>query len=169
MRRATSRSSWWSTRRNTACSARTASANHPWLRQRRPLPTPSTTPLACGFRTCRLLARRCWPRSRAPAKGGPAMKSFELYEPTSVKDAVGMLDKFGATSKLLGGGSDLIGGVMKDWVTGKGMPIPVQVVDLTTIPDLKGINIGSDGIHIGATTTLSEIAEHADLGKSVPL
>ena len=64
------------------------------------------------------------------------MKSFELYEPTTVKDAVGMLDKFGATGKALGGGSDLVGGIMKDWVTGKGMPIPVQVVDLTTIPDL---------------------------------
>src|SRR5579859_7647513 len=97
------------------------------------------------------------------------MKSFELYEPTTVQDAVGMLDKFGATSKLVGGGSDLIGGIMKDWVTGKGMPIPVQVVDLTTIPNLKGINLGSDGAHIGATTTLSEIIEHADLQKTYPL
>src|SRR5262245_34477940 len=97
------------------------------------------------------------------------MKSFELYEPTTVKDAVGMLDKFGATGKALGGGSDLIGGVMKDWVTGKGMPIPVQVVDLTTIPDLKGIKVGSDGAHIGATTTLTDIVEHADLQKSYPL
>ena len=90
------------------------------------------------------------------------MKSFELYEPTTVNDAVGMLDKFGATSKLIGGGSDLIGGIMKDWVTGKGMPIPVQVVDLTTIPDLKGIKLGSDGAHIGATTTLTDVIEHAD-------
>ena len=52
------------------------------------------------------------------------MKSFELYEPTTVQEAVGLLDKFGATGKALGGGSDLIGGVMKDWVTGKGMPLP---------------------------------------------
>src|SRR5579859_7618890 len=97
------------------------------------------------------------------------MKSFELYEPTTVSDAVGMLDKFGATSKLIGGGSDLVGGIMKDWVVGKGMPYPVQVVDLTTIPDLKGIKVGSDGAHIGATTTLSEIIEHADLQKTFPL
>ena len=97
------------------------------------------------------------------------MKSFELYEPTTVQEAVGLLDKFGATSKALGGGSDLIGGVMKDWVTGKGMPLPVQVVDLTTIPDLKGINVGSDGAHIGDTTTLSEIIENKDLQQSFPL
>jgi xanthine dehydrogenase YagS FAD-binding subunit len=97
------------------------------------------------------------------------MKSFELYEPTTVQEAVGLLDKFGATGKALGGGSDLLGGVMKDWVTGKGMPLPTQVVDLTTIPDLKGITVGSDGAHIGATTTLSEIIEHKDLQQSFPL
>src|ERR671936_798647 len=97
------------------------------------------------------------------------MKSFELYEPTTVQEAVGLLDKFGATGKALGGGSDLIGGVMKDWVTGKGMPLPTQVVDLTTIPDLKGIKVGSDGAHIGATTTLSEIIEHKDLQQIFPL
>ena len=97
------------------------------------------------------------------------MKSFELYEPTTVQEAVGLLDRFGATGKALGGGSDLIGGVMKDWVTGKGMPLPVQVVDLTTIPDLKGIKVGSDGAHIGATTTLSEIIENKDLQQSFPL
>src|SRR5918912_300837 len=97
------------------------------------------------------------------------MKSFELYEPTTVQEAVGLLDKFGATGKALGGGSDLITGVMKDWVTGKGMPLPVQIVDLTTIPDLKGIKLGSDGAHIGATTTLSEIVEHGDLQQQFPL
>src|SRR5919201_1042143 len=97
------------------------------------------------------------------------MKSFELYEPTTVQEAVGLLDKFGATGKALGGGSDLLGGVMKDWVTGKGMPLPVQVVDLTTIPDLKGIKVGADGAHIGATTTLSEIIEHKDLQQTFPL
>jgi xanthine dehydrogenase YagS FAD-binding subunit len=97
------------------------------------------------------------------------MKSFELYEPTTVQEAVGLLDKFGATGKALGGGSDLIGGVMKDWVTGKGMPLPAQIVDLTTIPDLNGIKVGSDGAHIGATATLTDIIENKDLQQSFPL
>jgi xanthine dehydrogenase YagS FAD-binding subunit len=97
------------------------------------------------------------------------MKSYELYEPTTVAQAVGLLNQFGATGKALGGGSDLIGGIMKDWVQGKGQPIPVQVVDLTTIPELKGITVGADGAHIGATTTLAEIAEHRDLQTTFPL
>ncbi|HEY3063889.1 MAG TPA: xanthine dehydrogenase family protein subunit M [Chloroflexota bacterium] len=97
------------------------------------------------------------------------MKSFELYEPTTVSEAVGLLDKFGATGKALGGGSDLITGVMKDWVSGKGMPIPAQIVDLTTIKDLNTIKIGSDGAHIGATATLTDIIESSDLQKAYPL
>src|SRR6266849_1925884 len=97
------------------------------------------------------------------------MKSFELYEPTTVQQAVGLLNQFGATGKALGGGSDLVGGIMKDWVQGKGMPIPVQVVDLTTIPDLKGIKVGTDGARIGATTTLSEIIESKELQQTYPL
>src|SRR4030081_27624 len=97
------------------------------------------------------------------------MKSYELYEPTTVAQAVGLLNQYGATGKALGGGSDLIGGIMKDWVQGKGQPLPVQVVDLTTIPDLKGIKSGSDGIHIGATTTLTELIESADVQKAFPV
>jgi len=97
------------------------------------------------------------------------MKSFELYEPTTVSEAVSLLDKFGATGKVLGGGSDLVTGVMKDWVQGKGMPYPQQLVDLTTIKELSGIKVGSDGAHIGATTTLTDIIESKDLQQQVPL
>jgi xanthine dehydrogenase YagS FAD-binding subunit len=97
------------------------------------------------------------------------MKQFDLYEPTSISEATGFLNQFGAKAKVVAGGSDLLGGVMKDWVTGKGMPLPDQIIDLTTIPDLKGIKSGADGFHIGATTTLSEVIEHPDLSTKVPL
>src|SRR5919204_2505702 len=97
------------------------------------------------------------------------MKQFDLYEPTSVTEATGFLGQFGAKARVIGGGSDLLGGIMKDWVTGKGMPIPEQIIDLTTIPDLKGIKSGGDGYHIGANTTLSELIEHQELSTKVPL
>lgn len=97
------------------------------------------------------------------------MKQFDLYEPTSVGDATSLLTQFGPSSKLVAGGSDLLGGVMKDWVQGKGMPYPAQVIDLTTIPDLKGIKSGADGFHIGANTTLTEVIEHPDLTSQIPL
>jgi xanthine dehydrogenase YagS FAD-binding subunit len=97
------------------------------------------------------------------------MKQFDLFEPTSVSEATGFLSQFGAKARVVGGGSDLLGGIMKDWVTGKGMPLPDQIIDLTTIPDLKGIKSGADGFRIGATTTLSELMEDPDLAAKVPL
>ena len=87
------------------------------------------------------------------------MKSFELYEPKTVQEAVGLLTKLGAKAKVLAGGSDLVAGVMKDWVEGPGMPLPDALIDVTTIPQLKGIRTSQTGITIGANTTLSEIVE----------
>jgi len=97
------------------------------------------------------------------------MKQFDLYEPTSLSEATGLLNQFGAGAKVVAGGSDLLGGVMKDWVQGKGMPIPTQVIDLTTIPNLTGINVAGDGLHVGATTTLTDIIDHKDVQATWPL
>src|SRR5437870_9811624 len=97
------------------------------------------------------------------------MKAFDLHEPTSVAEAVGLLDTLGATVKILAGGSDIVGGIMKDWVTGKGMPLPSALVDITTIPELKGIKPSGNGLSLGSATTLTEIIESADVQKTIPL
>ena len=97
------------------------------------------------------------------------MKGFELYEPTTVPEAVNVLTKFGIKARPLGGGSDLVTGVMKDWVQGKGMPLPDALVDLTMIPELHGIKMAGDTLTIGATTTLTEIAESQDVVSRFPL
>jgi xanthine dehydrogenase YagS FAD-binding subunit len=75
----------------------------------------------------------------------------------------------GATGKVLAGGSDIVGGILKDWVTGKGMPLPSALVDITAIPELKGISPGGSGLTIGAATTLAEVIESTDVQKSFPL
>src|SRR5436309_6097718 len=97
------------------------------------------------------------------------MKSFELHEPTTVPDAIGILTRFQAKARPLGGGSDVVTGIMKDWVQGKGLPLPDALVDLTTIPELHGIKPDTGSISIGATTTLSDVAEHADIQQRFPL
>src|ERR1700737_3396031 len=97
------------------------------------------------------------------------MKGFDLHEPTTVPEAVALLDQLGSAGKVLAGGSDIVGGILKDWVTGKGMPLPTALVDITAIPDLKGIKWSATGLTIGAATTLSELIESADVQKSVPL
>lgn len=97
------------------------------------------------------------------------MKPFELYEPTTVPEAVALLAKFGAKARVLGGGSDLVAGVMKDWVEGPGMPLPDALIDITTIPRLRGIKADRAGVTIGAATTLSEILESKELNAQMPL
>jgi len=97
------------------------------------------------------------------------MKGFDLHEPTTVQQAVSLLDQLGANGKVLAGGSDLVGGVLKDWVTGKGMPLPSGLVDITAISDLKCIKTGGNGITIGSATTLTDVIESADVQKTIPL
>ena len=97
------------------------------------------------------------------------MKSFELYEPKTVEEAVGTLVKFGNKARPLAGGSDLVSGIMKDWVQGDGMPLPDALVDLDTIPGLRGIKLDDRGATIGAMTTLTEIIESTDLTERFPL
>src|SRR4030095_16454770 len=93
----------------------------------------------------------------------------ELYEPTSVAEATQVMVQLGPKARVLGGGSDLVGGIMKDWITGKGMPLPDALVDLTTIPELGKITVAGDGAKIGATVTLTDIILNQDLRQQYPL
>ncbi|MFN8524692.1 MAG: xanthine dehydrogenase family protein subunit M [Chloroflexota bacterium] len=97
------------------------------------------------------------------------MKGFELHEPTTVAEAVGALGKFGAKARPVGGGSDLVNGVMKDWVEGKGMPLPDALIDLTAIPNLNAIKADANGVTIGATATLTDLIENKDVSGKFPL
>src|ERR1700716_947211 len=98
------------------------------------------------------------------------MRGFELYDATTVKEAVDLLGKnSGRAVRVVGGGSDLVGGVMKDWVQGKGMPLPEVLIDITTIKDIVGIKTDGGGTTIGAATTLSDLIDNKDLVSKVPV
>ncbi len=97
------------------------------------------------------------------------MKPFELHDPTSVPQAVGFLTQFGPSTRVIGGGTDLVGGIMKDWVQGKGMPLPDHLVDLTTIKDLSTVNASGNTITIGATVTLSDLVDNKDVASKLPV
>lgn len=97
------------------------------------------------------------------------MKSFELYDATTVEEAVARLDNRGPTAKPVAGGSDLVTGVMKDWVQGSGMPYPETLVDITTIPELHGIAMADNGVTIGSATTLTDIIESEEINSGWPV
>src|SRR2546428_10031295 len=97
------------------------------------------------------------------------MRGFELYDATTVEEAVDLLGKYsGRTVKVVGGGSDIVGGVMKDWVQGKGMPLPEVLIDITTIKDIVGFKTDGGGTTIAAATTLSAIIVNKDLVAKLP-
>jgi xanthine dehydrogenase YagS FAD-binding subunit len=83
------------------------------------------------------------------------MAAFELFQPTSVADAQKLLEEHGPNAWVLAGGLDSF-----DWLKDR-IKKPKVVVDLSGIGELRGVRAsGSDGIEIGAMTTLTEVVNH---------
>lgn len=82
------------------------------------------------------------------------MASFELHQPTSVDDALSLLDRLGGQAWVMAGGNDSL-----SWFKDR-VKKPSAVIDLSGIAELKGIRETSDGVEIGALTTLTEIERH---------
>jgi xanthine dehydrogenase YagS FAD-binding subunit len=83
------------------------------------------------------------------------MAAFELFQPASVADAQKLLEQHGPDAWVLAGGLDSF-----DWLKDR-IKKPKVVIDLSGIGELRGIRAsGSDGIEIGATTTLTEVVNH---------
>jgi len=81
------------------------------------------------------------------------MPTFQLYQPTSAADAQRLLQQHGPDALVLAGGLDSM-----DWLKDR-IRKPKVVVDLGGIEELKGIRETSDGIEIGAMTTLTQVAQ----------
>ena len=82
------------------------------------------------------------------------MPVFELYQPTSIDDAIKLLDKHGTDAMVLAGGLDSM-----DWLKDR-LRKPQAVVDLGQIKELRGIKELNGGLEIGATTPLTEVVKH---------
>ncbi len=86
------------------------------------------------------------------------MPAFDLLQPTSVADAQKLLAEHGSDAWVLAGGLDSF-----DWLKDR-IRKPKVVVDLSGIEELRGVrttgNNGSEGIEIGAMTTLTEVVNH---------
>jgi xanthine dehydrogenase YagS FAD-binding subunit len=82
------------------------------------------------------------------------MPAFELYQPSSIADALKLLQKHGADAWVMAGGLDSF-----DWLKDR-IKRPKVVVDLSGIDELKGIRTTDSGIEIGAMTTLTEVVNN---------
>src|SRR3990172_3822588 len=87
------------------------------------------------------------------------MPNFELYQPSSVDNALDLLEQFGADGWPLAGGQDSY-----DWFKDRTKK-PKAVIDLNSITELRGIRETEDGVEIGALTTLTDVINN-DIIKS---
>jgi xanthine dehydrogenase YagS FAD-binding subunit len=98
-----------------------------------------------------------------PAAIRDVMPAFELFQPASVTDALGLLERYGADAWVMAGGMDTF-----DWLKDR-IRRPRVVVDLVNVAELRGIRDAGGGLEIGATTTLTEIARDALVKERFPL
>ncbi len=80
--------------------------------------------------------------------------AFELFQPTSVDDALALQSRHGAKAWVLAGGLDSF-----DWFKDR-IKRPEVVIDLSQVRELRGVRASGDGLEIGAMTTLTEVVRH---------
>ena len=88
------------------------------------------------------------------------MPAFDLLQPASAADAQKLLADIGDGAWVMAGGLDSF-----DWLKDR-IKKPEVLVDLSGIDELRGVRVNSDGIEIGAMTTLTEIASHPEIKKN---
>ena len=85
------------------------------------------------------------------------MKSFDYYQMTTVAQVISLLTRHQEKAAILAGGSDILAR-MKDRLEGPKLPLPQHLLDITGIKELNYIKEQKNGLRIGATTVLSDIA-----------
>jgi aerobic carbon-monoxide dehydrogenase medium subunit len=77
--------------------------------------------------------------------------NFEYYAPTTLQEAIGLLDQHQGEAKVLAGGQSLIG-MMK-----LRLAQPAALIDINRIPNLSYIREDEKGLSIGALTRTGEL------------
>lgn len=90
------------------------------------------------------------------------MKSFEYAAPKTLEEATGLLSDQWGDAEVLAGGTDLITSMKQQLLA------PKRLVSLKNVADLKGIKSEGKSVHIGATTTLAELAANASVQEHFP-
>jgi len=79
------------------------------------------------------------------------MPQFDLFQPATLKDALGLLDSYGKDAWKMAGGYDSL-----VWFKER-IKRPKAVIDLSGIAELRGIKETADGVEIGALTSLTDV------------
>jgi xanthine dehydrogenase YagS FAD-binding subunit len=95
------------------------------------------------------------------------MKNFYHVDATSLDQAVSLLDKYGTSAKVIGGGTEQLT-TMKEYAF-PSTALPQYIINLKTVtPALNTITTDSAGLHVGPLTTLATIASSSTVNQSWP-
>jgi len=85
------------------------------------------------------------------------LRAFEYHAPTSLNEAISLLQEYGEAARPLAGGTDLVV-QMKEKATK--FAAPSHIVSLLRVPELSGVSFSeSEGLRIGAGATMSQVAD----------
>jgi carbon-monoxide dehydrogenase medium subunit len=88
------------------------------------------------------------------------MQSFEYHRPSSLDEALALLERSGGS--LLAGGHSLLPAMKLD------LAAPSALISLRDIAELKGVKKESGNLVIGAMTTHAEVAASKDVQDEIP-
>ncbi|HEX6640512.1 MAG TPA: FAD binding domain-containing protein [Thermoanaerobaculia bacterium] len=82
------------------------------------------------------------------------LPEYEYHVPRSLDEAVGLLVRHAGDVMPIAGGTDLVPNMKQ------GLFAPGHLVALSRVPELRGVEPTDEGLRIGATMTLAEVAAH---------
>lgn len=85
------------------------------------------------------------------------MKTFEYSNPTTIKEAVGLLGTQWSDAEVFAGGTDILA-LMKDFIVS-----PKRLVDVKGIKELGGIQASGNTLRLGSTATLEDVVRNKDV------
>ncbi|MDV2985190.1 UNVERIFIED_CONTAM: molybdopterin-dependent oxidoreductase [Methylobacteriaceae bacterium AG10] len=88
---------------------------------------------------------------------------LHVLRPRDAEEALAALARHGGEARVAAGATAL----QLDWAAGAARP--ALLIDLSDLPDLRGIAASSDGLRIGAATPLAEIEADASVARLAPL
>lgn len=89
------------------------------------------------------------------------MKNFEYFRPSTIDEALLLYEKAGSSARLLAGGTELINEMRL------GRTQPEQVIDLKSVPLLDFMELGPEGLKIGALYRVRDAERSMPLQQSL--
>jgi len=88
--------------------------------------------------------------------------TFIVENPKTVAEALGLLNRYGASARIMAGGTDILPNIKH------GLHAPEVLISLKAISELNTMDLDADPVSIGALTSIHQIAMHPEIRRQLP-